>query len=141
VGLYWLVHHRNMHRLKVVDSPLLWINLIWLLFISIMPFPTSLLGNFPLQILPIVIYGTNLILANVTGFVANFYLKLHPELASEPITDAVMAHLIPRYIGTNGLYVVAIGLAWVEPLASYATFLLVLIWLIYQYSTDRPARK
>lgn len=137
VGLYWAVHHRHMHRMKAVNSPMLWLNLVWLMCISVMPFPTSLIGGYPLQVLPIVIYGVNLILANVVGFVITAYAHRHPELMSEPVTDKELAYLVPRYIIPNGLYLAGIAMAWFVPLGSYVIFLMVLGWLTYQYSVDR----
>jgi uncharacterized membrane protein len=137
VGLYWLVHHKHVHRIRLVTSPLLWINLVWLMFVSVIPFPTSLIGSYPLQVLPIVIYGANLICANIAGFVVTIYCKRHPEIMADPITPQAMAHLRPRYLLTNTLYLIGIGLAWVAPLVSYGIYILVLFWLIYQYSQDR----
>jgi hypothetical protein len=45
---------------------LIWLNLVYLLAVSFMPFPTALLRRYPMQPIPIVIYGLNLIVANIT---------------------------------------------------------------------------
>jgi len=100
-------------------------------------FPTSLLGSYPLEVIPIVIYGVNLIAANVIGFIWTLYVHRHPELSSEPITKSHVADIIPRYASPSGLYLVGMALAWILPWASYVIYLVVLCWLIYQYSTDR----
>lgn len=57
VGLYWIANHRVALNVKQIDGTLIWLNLIWLLFVSAMPFPTSLLGRYPLEGVPIAIYG------------------------------------------------------------------------------------
>lgn len=136
VGLYWMVHHRYVHRLAQVTGPLLWINLLWLMCISFLPFPTSLLGNYPLQVVPIVVYGANLILANVSGLLATLYAYRHPETIAEPFTAQQMRRLIPRYVGVNALYLVASAISPWVPLASYVLFGVVLAWLIYHYASD-----
>jgi uncharacterized membrane protein len=141
VGLYWMVHHRTMHLLKAVNQPILWINIIWLLFVSVMPFTTGLLGGYPLQPLPVAIYGLNLIFTNVTGVVSMIYTKHHPELTHEPLNAVFMRRLAPRYAIINGLYLVGVVLAWYWPAASYVIYTAVLVGLITGYWSDRPGTR
>ncbi len=111
VGLYWFAHHRASHQVKQIDGTFIWLNLIWLLFVSVMPFPAAPLGRYPLQRIPIAIYGFDLILANVTGFSIAVYLKHHPELCVSPIGAKSLRGQTPVYMISNGIYVVAIGFA------------------------------
>lgn len=134
VGFYWLVHHRVSSRVRQVDGPLFWINLLWLLFVSIIPFPTALLGRYPLQIIPIALYGFDLILANITGFFLTIYLMAHPHLCSIPAGTLRVRGILPAYGITNGAYLLAIALAWIAPWCSYLIFAGVLIWLALRYS-------
>jgi uncharacterized membrane protein len=99
-----------------------------------MPFPTSLLGRYPLQFIPIAVYGIDLILANVTGFLVTLYLRDHPELCVAPISKAAVRAQVPIYIVTNGIYAAGIGIAWVFPWLSYALYAAVLAWLIVRYA-------
>jgi uncharacterized membrane protein len=48
VGIYWIVHHNLFERIERHDRGLLYGNLLFLLFVSFIPFPTELVG----------IYGT-----------------------------------------------------------------------------------
>jgi uncharacterized membrane protein len=134
VGLYWFANHRVSHQVKEINGTLIWLNLVWLLFVSVMPFPASLLGRYPLQIIPIAIYGIDLILANITGFFITLYLKNHPELTVTPISSASLSRLIPVYAVSNGVYVVAIALSWILPWLSYVLYALVLAWLMVRYA-------
>jgi uncharacterized membrane protein len=134
VGLYWFAHHRVSHQVKQIDGTFIWLNMIWLLFVSVMPFPAALLGRYPLQRIPIAIYGIDLILANVTGFLITVYLKNHPELSVTPISPATLRGQVPVYLATNGIYLVAIAFAWVLPWLSYVLYALVLVWLMVRYA-------
>ena len=134
VGLYWVANHRVALNVKQVDGTLIWLNLVWLLFVSVMPFPTSLLGRYPLQSIPIAIYGVDLILANATGFLINHYLKDHPELCVRPIDRKILRAQIPAYLIPNGLYLAGIGLGWVLPWASYAIYAAVLAGLMVRFA-------
>lgn len=130
VGLYWHIHHQVSAQVKQINGTFIWFNLVWLLFISILPFPTSLLGRYALLPISLTVYGINLILVNVTGFLITVYLKKHPELCATQISSATLRSQVPIYVAVNGLYAVAIGAAWFLPWLSYAVYILVLAWMI-----------
>jgi uncharacterized membrane protein len=134
VGLYWVASHRVALNVRQVDGTLIWLNLVWLLFVSVMPFPTSLLGRYPLQSIPVAIYGIDLILANVTGLFINIYLKNHPDLCVNPLTSEVLRGQIPAYAIPNGLYIAGIVLGWVLPWASYGIYAAVLVGLMIRFA-------
>jgi uncharacterized membrane protein len=129
VGLYWHLHHQVAAEIKLIDGAFIWLNLAWLLFVSMLPFPTALLGRYPLQPLPLTIYGINLILVNVTGFVILVYFQRHPELRFTPMSPAELRAIAPIYVIVNTLYAVAIGAAWFFPWLSYAIYIFVLVWV------------
>src|ERR687897_3387508 len=45
IGTFWLRHHRMLMVCKAVDGRMLVLNLVFLAFVSLLPFPTDLLGN------------------------------------------------------------------------------------------------
>jgi uncharacterized membrane protein len=45
IGLFWEAHHRLFGYIERYDRTLLWLNLLFLLFIVFLPFPTSVLGK------------------------------------------------------------------------------------------------
>lgn len=46
IGRYWLAHHEFIGRLRAMDNGLIGLNLVYLVFIAFLPFPTALLGNY-----------------------------------------------------------------------------------------------
>ena len=108
--------------------------MLWLLFVTIMPFTTALLGRYPLQPIPITIYGIDLILANVTGFIILGYMKRHPKLCLSIVDSTVLKQQVPIYAATNGVYVLAIGVGWYFPWLSYALYALVLMGLAVRFA-------
>jgi uncharacterized membrane protein len=44
IGQFWLAHHRTFGLVRRYDRLLLWLNLLALMVISFLPFPTALLG-------------------------------------------------------------------------------------------------
>ena len=140
VGLYWHMHHQVAAQIKQIDEAFIWLNLMWLLFVSVLPFPTSLLGRYPFQPIPLTIYGINLILVNVTGFVILAYFKNHPQLRFQPMSSAELRATAPIYMAVNSLYAIAIGSAWFFPWLSYGIYFFVLVWVIVRaIRRDSPA--
>src|SRR5579859_4030399 len=66
VGIYWVAHHNTFHYIKRSDRTLLWLNLLLLLCIVFIPFPTALVGQYPEQQISVASYGGTLV---ITGLV------------------------------------------------------------------------
>src|SRR5260370_8623794 len=66
VGIYWVAHHNTFHYIKRSDRNLLWLNILLLLCIVFLPFPTALLGQYPEQRVSVIIYAGTLV---ITGLV------------------------------------------------------------------------
>lgn len=132
IGLYWISHLRSFELIAKVDGAVFWINLLLLLLVSFIPFPTALLGRYPNEALPIVIYGLTLIACNAVGLGLMAYLLRHPHLlAQEHRRDSLWRQFPVRLIVmVNAGYLLAVLLAGVAPLASYVLFTLILLALI-----------
>ncbi len=44
VGVMWLAHNRILNHMRGYDSTTFWLNLVWLLLIAILPWPTTMYG-------------------------------------------------------------------------------------------------
>lgn len=64
-GLLWLFHHLAMHFFRHMQVALVWLNLLFLMSISILPFSCALLGRFMNNRAVLEIYFGNLFLAAV----------------------------------------------------------------------------
>ena len=65
LGLFWTFHHRSFHYIKRSDNGLIWLNILFLMFIALIPFSTSLIGEYRIEQLPMAIYAGNLLLVMV----------------------------------------------------------------------------
>ncbi|MCS5732128.1 TMEM175 family protein [Herbiconiux daphne] len=45
IGRFWLAHHQMYERVVGYNMPMLWVNLLWLLSIVFLPFPTELIAS------------------------------------------------------------------------------------------------
>ncbi len=47
LGAFWVLHVRQAHHVRQVDVPYLWLNMGSLLLVTLVPFSTSLVSDFP----------------------------------------------------------------------------------------------
>jgi uncharacterized membrane protein len=66
IGFYWLAHHRTFHYIRGYDRSLLLINLLFLMWIVLLPFSTSLLGEYGDQQIVEIIYAVDVALIGLT---------------------------------------------------------------------------
>ena len=130
IGVYWVTHHNSMHAMRKTDRSFLWLNILLLLCVSFIPFPTSLLGRYPFQAWPIIIYGVTLIVCNAVGYLMILYVWYHPHLAVSEFSKTYLRSHTPVYIFVNVLYLCAILVAHPLPLLSYLIYIAVVIFLI-----------
>lgn len=62
-GLLWVMHHMAMHFIKHLQIGLVWLNLLFLMSVSIMPFSCGLLGHFLHNRVAQEIYFANMFIA------------------------------------------------------------------------------
>ena len=67
LAIYWLAHHRQFYHIKHVNRTLIWINFMFLMATCLLPFSTSLLGEYSQQQISIFVFGANSILIALNG--------------------------------------------------------------------------
>jgi uncharacterized membrane protein len=123
IGLYWVSHHNSMIAIRKTDRGFLWLNILFLLCVSFIPFPTSLVGRYPFQPGPIIVYGITLIVCNAVAYVMVLYVHYHPHLAVPEFKEKYLSSHTPVYIIINGAYLLAILSARTYPLLSYFIYI------------------
>src|SRR6266576_3689985 len=61
IGIYWVAHHVQFHYVRYTDRRLIWINMVFLLLISFLPFSTNLVAANENLVLPCLIYSVALL--------------------------------------------------------------------------------
>lgn len=73
LALFWIGHHRIFNQIKMIDSTLLWINVVWLMFIVLVPFSSSALGQYGNYIIPSVIFNLNMLGIAIFLYLIRYY--------------------------------------------------------------------
>lgn len=86
LATFWVAQHRMMDRLEKTDSSFNWLVMIHLLFISLIPVTTDLIGNYA-SILAVHIFIVNIFLISISMSAEQYYLDRNNRLTSnhEPV--------------------------------------------------------
>jgi len=98
LGTYWVGNHFQFNFVRKVDRGFLWLNLLFLLFITLLPFSTNLLGGSHDLHIPVVVYGINVLLLSLILLVSLRYLTQRPELCHEGLTPSLVADSYRRLL-------------------------------------------
>jgi uncharacterized membrane protein len=83
VGMYWAWHRSTFAHVRYIDTILLWINLLYLLPVSLIPFAASVLGEYSDDATALHLYGAVLIAVTLIRIGLYWYLGRHPGLLWE----------------------------------------------------------
>src|ERR1051325_1627109 len=66
MGTMWLNHHHMYHLVQIVDEKLMWFNLNFLFWLSLIPLPTSMIGRNPFLPESVAMYGAAMFMVSVS---------------------------------------------------------------------------
>jgi len=79
-GMHWVAHRDLFSRVKSVNRDLVWLNLLFLLPVSLIPFAASVLGKYPDEPIALHLYGAVMIVVTVMRTVLYWYVIRRPAL-------------------------------------------------------------
>src|SRR5207244_3505508 len=87
IGIFWLVHHRLFALIRQFTRVLAILNLSFLLCIVVLPFSTTLIGEYGTVPAAAVFYGGNLVAASLASMVTWAYAA-HGRRLLDPDADS-----------------------------------------------------
>ena len=83
ISSFWIYHHEYM-KVNNLNIPYLWLNILFLICISFIPFTTSLIGNYSEFFLSEVIFGINILLTIISFLLMYIYAYKRDFLEYNP---------------------------------------------------------
>jgi len=126
---YWMVHHRILRLVQYVDERLIWINLLLLFFIVLIPFSTSISGDYSHVTEAVLFFHFNLLICSILLTLLWIYVyRHHEELGSdqkEPEPKQYRRILIGRGIVIPCITILAIIITFFDPPDSMLCYMLI----------------
>ena len=123
IGSFWLAHHRFYRKLGAIDQALLATSLVYLAFISFLPFPSSLLGDEAQNSVAVALYA--LCIAMVAGLeVVMQWIARNHDLLRDPPSPSVFRWGLIGSLTPVVIFVVSVPIAFVSPTLAIVCWLL-----------------
>ena len=83
LGFFWVGHHIMYHAIRRADRTLLWLNIFFFMFVSLLPFSTSLLNAFSEAFIAPLFFGANLAIIGWILFFQWSYASSQPDMLAD----------------------------------------------------------
>jgi uncharacterized membrane protein len=127
IGTYWIAHHQIFRYVRSYNRSLLWLNLVFLLSISFIPFPTDLLGEYGELRFSVIFYAASLGMARLLLAVVWWYIVAGPILTGDELDPGMARYHLFRSLAIPALFFLSIGISLVSVNAAVASWLLLFV--------------
>ena len=123
-GIFWVGQSTQFRHIEKSDRNLIWINLLFLLFVSTLPFSTAFLGDHISYKFSVLLYWLNIFLMGLMLFTSWSYAR-KKNFISEETRDEVYGPIKNRIVTAQALYLCGALLCFISPYLSIAAIIAV----------------
>ena len=147
IGIIWVNHHFLFDRVRAVTRAVLYLNILLLMGVAFLPFPTALLAEYLREDqnshIAAAVYSATMVAIGI-GFVALWWhLARHPELMEEDTDGSVARTAMRRALVGPIVYGATIALAFVSAPACLVVYALMalyfMVWRVRGPAPQAPA--
>ena len=138
-AIFWINHHHLLAATRKINSPVLWANLNFLFWLSLIPFFTAWVDENHAAAVPVAAYGGALFM------VVASYRLLELVLFRIHDADALLVRILRpgrREKFSMWAFLVAVPIAFIQPYVSLAIYVIVaLVWFMPERALERALAK
>ncbi|MGH3254267.1 MAG: TMEM175 family protein [Streptosporangiaceae bacterium] len=149
IGIIWVNHHALVRSIVVVDRPLLFLNLVLLLWVVLIPFATGLVAEYMSAYLAGTKGGGDVRLAMAlysavflgmsAGFASILEWTLHGERVANPVPAERRWAARFRFAGGSLAYVLALIVSLVNAIAAFVIIAVIAVYYIFENTPTSSA--
>lgn len=138
IAASWVTHHRRFLAIRRYDSGLIWLNMLLLLCVVFVPFPTAVPGRYGDQTVAVVLYAATMAVTAAVSVV----LTIHADRRglAGPAPDPVRSRII-RGAVVPAVFLASIPVALVSPSAAEWSWLALFVLGAVVGNTVRRLRR
>ena len=121
IGIIWINHHHTVSLMGRVDRTFLFINVLLLMTISFLPFPTKLVGDYlqkPGEESAVLAYAATFVVMAAMHLLWWQYARRGRRLIAEEVPESALRGVDLAYGPGVPIYAIALLVAFASPLAS-----------------------
>lgn len=126
-GVYWMSHQRVFEYLVRADAFLAWLNIFFLMSVALLPIPSNILGEYGAHGPAVRFYALSLMVPGLLIIALWWYATYHHRLVDKNLSTGIIRHRLERYVIAPVVFLLAIGLSYINPHVAGVSLLLVVI--------------
>ncbi len=129
IGYYWLTHHVIFGLTKRFNRTIVWMNIVFLILLSFLPFPVDLYGDYYNMPIVVVFYAASVA---VLGYMLSFiwwYASRGNRLIDAKMSEKRIRFYTYKLLIAPIVFTVSIPLVYVHPLLAQFAWVFVLVGL------------
>jgi uncharacterized membrane protein len=131
---FWLNHHHILGLARHADYGMVWLNSIFLMFQSFIPFPTALMGEYPINALAVSLFGLVMAFNTLLFIALHAYVRRH--LLKPESLELEDPHIIRKSCIGVASYLIGAVAAWFSVHGGFLMYLITPLFFIVP-----PARR
>jgi uncharacterized membrane protein len=124
IARFWLMHRLAFRLIARDDATLVWLNLLLLMFVAFLPFPTAVVGSHAGSPAAAILYAISVILASIASAACGWYASGRGGLLRPDVGRARVRALRAR--GLSGPVFFTLTL----PIAVFAPYVAEIVWIL-----------
>jgi uncharacterized membrane protein len=126
ISTFWMIHHSIFRPITGYDRPLLYLNFLFLMLVAFVPFPTSLLGEYGNQQLPVAVYAATLAVGRLLLTALHWYSTRDDRLLGEVQDPRTVRFFLIRGLTIPAIFLLSIGISFFSVSAAIWSWLVML---------------
>ena len=124
IARFWVAHHLAFRLIARYDGVLIWLNLLLLMFVSFLPFPTAVLGRHNGSPAAAVLYAAAVVLAGGASTAYWWYASGRGGLLRPDVGAARVRAVRARGLSSPAFFALTL------PIAAFAPYAAEILWLL-----------
>jgi uncharacterized membrane protein len=129
LAVFWMIHHKQFHFIKKSDHGLMWINIFMLIAVILVPFSTSLLGDYPKDFVANIFFGANIILLGFFYWLMWVYAE-KKKFLEEGTPASIIEEEKALNVFTCLVAAISIPLSFAHPRAAHLIYVLIPLFIV-----------
>lgn len=140
IAVFWVNHHHLYHAVKETNGALLWYNIYFLFWITMLPFAIAMVGDHPLIPLAAVSLGFVLFMASVAAYLLFRYSYVKSKLVDETLSHDSIKSGLSKNMLASVITLIGILIAFKWVYISYCIYFAVLIIYVNPLKMEKRIR-
>lgn len=130
IGYYWLTHHAIFSLIKKYNPIIIWMNIVFLVLLSFIPFPVDLFGDYNNSVPIHIFYSFSLSIVGFALYIIWLYASNKKELISPSIDQHHKLYYSLRFLLAPAVFALSIPLALIDLWLAKLAWLFVIIGIV-----------